>query len=82
VFLVTDTGLRYVLQSNADSATDDAGIGTTAKERKQLEQEAQQAQNRLGYKDVDPAPIPAAWSEFLPTGPRLSTAAARQPQGS
>ncbi|MFB8777518.1 type VII secretion protein EccB [Streptomyces broussonetiae] len=82
VFLVTDTGLRYVLQSNADSATDDAGIGMSAEERKQLEQEAQQAQSRLGYADVDPAPIPAAWSAFLPTGPRLSTAAARQPQGS
>lgn len=82
VFLVTDTGLRYVLQSNADSATDDAGIGMSAEERKQLEQEAQQAQTRLGYADVDPAPIPAAWSAFLPTGPRLSTAAARQPQGS
>ncbi|MFI2413152.1 type VII secretion protein EccB [Streptomyces sp. NPDC018947] len=82
VFLVTDTGLRYVLQSNADSATDDAGIGMSAEEKKQLEQEAQQAQTRLGYADVDPAPIPAAWSAFLPTGPRLSTAAARQPQGS
>ncbi|KOU76034.1 type VII secretion protein EccB [Streptomyces sp. MMG1533] len=82
VFLVTDTGLRYVLQSNADSGTGDAGIGTTAKEREQAQQEAQQAQTRLGYKDVDPAPIPAAWSEFLPTGPRLSTTAARQPQGS
>ncbi|GCB45613.1 type VII secretion protein EccB [Streptomyces sp. NL15-2K] len=82
VFLVTDTGLRYVLQSNADSGTDDAGIGTTAKEREQAQQEAEQAQTRLGYKDVDPAPIPAAWSEFLPTGPRLSTTAARQPQGS
>jgi type VII secretion protein EccB len=82
VFLVTDTGLRYVLQSNADSATNDAGIGTTAKERKQEQAEAEQAQIRLGYADVDPAPIPASWSEFLPTGPRLSTAAARQPQGS
>ncbi|MFI1169448.1 type VII secretion protein EccB [Streptomyces sp. NPDC020801] len=82
VFLVTDTGLRYVLQSNSDSATEDAGIGTTAKERKQLEQEAKEAQTRLGYANVNPAPIPAAWSEFLPTGPRLSTAAARQPQGS
>ncbi|SES07666.1 type VII secretion protein EccB [Streptomyces sp. yr375] len=82
VFLVTDTGLRYVLQSNGDSATADAGIGTTAKKREQLQQEAQQAQTLLGYKDVHPAPIPAAWSEFLPTGPRLSTAAARQPQGS
>lgn len=82
VFLVTDTGLRYVLQSNSDSATDDAGIGTTAKEREQLRQEAQEAQTRLGYAGVNPAPVPAAWSEFLPTGPRLSTAAARQPQGS
>ncbi|MDH6624201.1 type VII secretion protein EccB [Streptomyces sp. LBL] len=82
VFLATDTGLRYVLQSNADSATDDAGIGTTAKEREQAQQEAQQAQSRLGYADVDPTPIPVPWSEFLPTGPRLSTTAARQPQGS
>lgn len=82
VFLVTDTGLRYAMQSNDDSATDDAGIGTTAKERKQLEQEAQLAQVRLGYSGVDPAPIPVAWSSFLSTGPRLSTSAARQPQGS
>ncbi|WP_225840083.1 type VII secretion protein EccB [Streptomyces sp. NK08204] len=82
VFLVTDTGLRYALQSNDDSATNDAGIGITTKQRKQLQQEAKLAQTRLGYAGVDPAPIPAAWSEFLPTGPRLSTAAARQPQGS
>ncbi|MFE3269464.1 type VII secretion protein EccB [Streptomyces sp. NPDC059215] len=82
VFLVTDTGLRYAMQSNDDSATDDAGIGTTAKERQQLEQEAQLAQVRLGYSGVDPAPIPVAWSSFLSTGPRLSTSAARQPQGS
>ncbi len=82
VFLVTDTGLRYAMQSNSDSATDDAGIGTSAKKREQLLQEAEQAQVRLGYAAVDPALIPAAWSNFLPTGPRLSTAAARQPQGS
>ncbi|AVH56173.1 MULTISPECIES: type VII secretion protein EccB [Streptomyces] len=82
VFLVTDTGLRYAMQSNDDSATDDAGIGVTAKERKELQQEAQLAQIRLGYSDVDPAPIPVEWSSFLSTGPRLSTSAARQPQGS
>ncbi|MFH8475270.1 type VII secretion protein EccB [Streptomyces sp. NPDC018000] len=84
LFLVTDTGLRYAMQSNGDSAQDDSGIGEsgTKKEREQRQQEAQQAQNHLGYKDVDPAPIPAAWSTFLPTGPRLSTGAARQPQGS
>ncbi|MFC8231130.1 type VII secretion protein EccB [Streptomyces sp. NPDC057287] len=84
LFLVTDTGLRYAMQSNGDSAQDDSGIGEsgTKQEREQRQQEAQQAQNQLGFKDVDPAPIPAAWSAFLPTGPRLSTGAARQPQGS
>ncbi|MGW5739407.1 MULTISPECIES: type VII secretion protein EccB [Streptomyces] len=84
VFLATDTGLRYAMQSNSDSATDDAGIGTSAKQRKQRkqQQEAQQAQTRLGYGNVDVTPVPATWSTFLPTGPRLSTSAARQPQGS
>ncbi|MFI6349910.1 type VII secretion protein EccB [Streptomyces sp. NPDC050560] len=82
VFLVTDTGLRYAMQSNSDSDSEDSGIGTSEKQRKDQQEEAAQAQTRLGYKDVTPAPIPVAWSEFLPTGPRLSTAAARQPQGS
>ncbi|MEU6061646.1 type VII secretion protein EccB [Streptomyces sp. NPDC047097] len=84
LFLVTDTGLRYALQSNGDTATDDAGIGSpdSAKEREAQALEAQQAQSRLGYKDVPPLPVPAAWSALLPTGPRLSTGAARQPQGS
>ncbi|MEU2183422.1 type VII secretion protein EccB [Streptomyces thermolilacinus] len=84
LFLVTDTGLRYAMQSNGDNPADDSGIGSSGseEERKARLQEAQQAQNRLGYKDVDPQPIPAAWAAFLPTGPRLSTAAARQPQGS
>ncbi|MER7193330.1 type VII secretion protein EccB [Streptomyces flaveolus] len=82
VFLVTDTGLRYALQSNNDSATDDKGIGTSAKEREQQLNEAQIAQTRLGYEKVKPSPVPVKWSTFLPTGPRLSEAAARQPQGS
>ncbi|MFD4559926.1 type VII secretion protein EccB [Streptomyces sp. NPDC058469] len=82
VFLVTDTGLRYALQSNSDSATDDSGIGTTAKQRKDELSEAKIAQTRLGYEKVTPTPVPAEWSTFLPTGPRLSEAAARQPQGS
>jgi hypothetical protein len=84
LFLVTDTGLRYAMQSNGDTATDDSGIGASGsqEERNQRLQEAKQAQSRLGYKDVDPLPVPAAWSSFLPTGPRLSTGAARQPQGS
>ncbi|MFY4718545.1 type VII secretion protein EccB [Streptomyces sp. LaBMicrA B280] len=82
VFLVTDTGLRYVLQSNDDSGSEDKGVGVSAQERKQLQQESKLAQTLLGYADVNPAPVPAAWSEFLPTGPRLSTSAAHQPQGS
>ncbi|MFF9627148.1 type VII secretion protein EccB [Streptomyces griseosporeus] len=82
VFLVTDTGLRYALQSNSDSATDDKGIGTSAQQKKQELAEARIAQTRLGYEKVTPVPVPAEWSTFLPTGPRLSEAAARQPQGS
>ncbi len=82
VFLVTDTGLRYAMQSNSDSADGDSGAGLTAEQRKQRDQEAQQAQTRLGYAKSEPAPIPITWSTFLPTGPRLSTGAARQPQGS
>ncbi|GAX51477.1 type VII secretion protein EccB [Streptomyces olivochromogenes] len=82
VFLVTDTGLRYALQSNSDSATNDSGIGTSAEQRKEELNEAKIAQTHLGYEKVAPVPIPAEWSTFLPTGPRLSEAAARQPQGS
>lgn len=82
VFLVTDTGLRYALQSNSDSATADKGIGSSAGQRKEELNEARIAQTRLGYEKVNPAPVPAEWSTFLPTGPRLSEAAARQPQGS
>ncbi|MEU0070374.1 type VII secretion protein EccB [Streptomyces sp. NPDC006332] len=82
VFLVTDTGLRYALQSNSDSATDDEGFGTSSKKRQEELQEAKIAQTRLGYEKVTPTPVPAVWSTFLPTGPRLSEAAARLPQGS
>lgn len=84
LFLVTDTGLRYAMQSNSDSGQDDSGIGVSGskEERESQQEEAQQAQNRLGYKDVDPNPVPAVWSALLPTGPRLSTGAASQPQGS
>lgn len=82
IFLVTDTGLRYALQKNGDGAEDDAGIGSDGKSKNKDAQD-ESAQARLGYESLkDPSPIPAAWSQFLPTGPRLSTASARQPQGS
>ncbi|MEV8408034.1 type VII secretion protein EccB [Streptomyces niveus] len=84
LFLVTDTGLRYAMQSNGDNATEDSGIGESGseKDKQDRQNEVQKAQNRLGYQNVDAAPVPAAWSSFLPTGPRLSTSAAGQPQGS
>lgn len=84
VFLVTDTGLRYAMQSNTDSSQDDAGIGqdSSKKKKDQQQQEGSNAQRRLGYEGVKPVPVPAEWSDFLPTGPRLSTGSARQPQGS
>ncbi|WP_432139371.1 type VII secretion protein EccB [Streptomyces sp. bgisy154] len=82
VFLVTDTGLRYALQSNSDSVSDANGVGTSAKEREEELTEARIAQTLLGYERVEAAPVPAQWSTFLPTGPRLSQAAARLPQGS
>ncbi|MCU4750088.1 MULTISPECIES: type VII secretion protein EccB [unclassified Streptomyces] len=43
---------------------------------------ADDAQIRLGYRDVTPVPVPAHWSQFLPVGPRLDRASAQQPQGS
>ncbi|MFE5209686.1 type VII secretion protein EccB [Streptomyces sp. NPDC056600] len=82
VFLVTDTGLRYVLQSNGDSTGEDAEIGRSDQDREAQQQTELQAQKLLGYADVKPAAVPAPWSAYLPTGPRLSTADARQPQGS
>ncbi|GHA99305.1 type VII secretion protein EccB [Streptomyces termitum] len=84
LFLVTDTGLRYAMQSNGDSTGGDSGIGSsgTPEEKEARLAEQRQAQNRLGYKDVEPLPVPAEWATFLPTGPRLSTSDARQPQGS
>ncbi|MCX3061787.1 type VII secretion protein EccB [Streptomyces beihaiensis] len=82
IFLVTDTGLRYALQANGDSGATGNGVGTTAKQRKEEQQESKVAQKLLGYDKVDPAPVPATWSTFLPTGPRLDQTDARQPQGS
>jgi type VII secretion protein EccB len=82
LFLVTDTGLRYALQSNSDGDATGKRVGGSAKQSKELLQQAQIAQTRLGYDKTTPAQIPAEWSTLLPTGPRLSEAAARTPQGS
>ncbi|MDJ0342335.1 type VII secretion protein EccB [Streptomyces sp. H10-C2] len=84
IFLVTDTGLRYAVQTNNDSSADRSGIGATAKPQtpEELASNVSQAQIRLGYKDVRPLPVPDNWSGFLPKGPRLDTNSAKQPQSS
>lgn len=74
LFLVTDTGLRYAVQRNNDSASADKASNSN--------QEINQASARLGYQDVKPRPIPSVWSELLPKGPLLDTPSAAQPQGS
>ncbi|MFJ4504052.1 type VII secretion protein EccB [Streptomyces sp. NPDC088864] len=79
LFLVTDTGLRYAVRANNDSGaapseTGGHGGGAGA--------EVNQAQIRLGYRDVEPVPVPETWSNLLPRGPRLDTNGARQPQSS
>ncbi|MFF7653405.1 type VII secretion protein EccB [Streptomyces sp. NPDC007983] len=83
VFLVTDTGLRYQVQSNGDSSAGKPKVGDgDAKADQTNPSNVNQAQIRLGYEGVDPLPIPATWSEFLPIGPRLDYNSARKPQGS
>ncbi len=84
LFLVTDTGLRYAVQTNGDSDSEQSKIGAPdpTKAGGDGRPEASQAQVRLGYGGVTPAMVPIAWSEFLSKGPRLDTNSARQPQGS
>ncbi|MBY8889181.1 type VII secretion protein EccB [Streptomyces sp. PTM05] len=83
VFLLTDTGLRYGVQSNDDSDTarskvTDPSAGSTSDGQQQTDE----AQVRLGYGGVQPVPVPRTWSSFLPAGPTLDTNSAAQPQGS
>ncbi|MBW1601211.1 type VII secretion protein EccB [Streptomyces sp. JJ66] len=78
-FLVTDTGLRYAVQSNSDSSAEQQPAGDDAEDSPA--NDVNQAQIRLGYEDVAPVPVPADWAQFLPTGPRLDTTSAKQPQG-
>jgi type VII secretion protein EccB len=82
VFLITETGLRYQVQANNDS---DAKPGAAAAKNAQSGQAAGQdagAQARLGYKDIQPGVVPKPWSDLVPAGPNLSTAAATKPQNS
>ncbi|MGV4928766.1 type VII secretion protein EccB (plasmid) [Streptomyces sp. BHT-5-2] len=72
LFLVTDTGLRYSVPRNNDSA-DKAGND---------KQEQDQAQVHLGYGDARPPLMLEAWSKLLSAGPALDVQSARKPQAS
>jgi hypothetical protein len=82
LFLVTDTGLRYAVQANGDSDSRTSKIGASRGKNAEGTPEPSEAQVKLGYENVRPAKVPAAWSELLAKGPRLDTNSARQPQGS
>ncbi|MFH8365260.1 type VII secretion protein EccB [Streptomyces sp. NPDC018031] len=81
LFLVTDTGLRYAVQNNNDSSAEKSRIGTAPSGDTDETREGE-ARIRLGYRDVEPPPVPATWSQFLSRGPRLDRNSAQQPQGS
>ncbi|GAA2652202.1 type VII secretion protein EccB [Streptomyces lunalinharesii] len=72
LFLVTDTGLRYSIPRNNDSATK-AGSD---------KQELDQAQIHLGYGDAHPPLMLESWSKLLSAGPSLDVASASKPQAS
>lgn len=85
LYLVTDTGLRYSVPSNNDTEAKNPVTGSTSggsDQQNSAQQQANQAQIRLGYANVTPLPAPRNWSGFLPKGPTLDTSSAAQPQGS
>jgi hypothetical protein len=90
VNLLTDTGLRYPVQMNADSTappnslpTADSSADSSAAAAGTQSGQPNTTQDLLGYKSVDPLPVvPEAWSGLLPAGPNLDPAAALQQQGS
>ncbi|MFC1436438.1 type VII secretion protein EccB [Streptacidiphilus sp. N1-3] len=89
VDLLTDTGLRYPVQMNADTT---AAPTTPAADPSAAPSDGASAaaggqpnttQALLGYQTVDPIPVvPESWSGLLPTGPGLNPGAAVQQQGS
>ncbi len=92
VNLLTDTGLRYPVQMNADStappsAAATAGDGDGSADAPSADASGAAQPNTtaalLGYKSVNPLPaVPESWSSLLPAGPSLNSAAATQQQGS
>jgi len=81
-YLLTDTGLRYSLPSNNDSAAKGNSAGSSASTgSSQNASETDKARTRLGYEDItNPALVPQTWAEFIPKGPTLDTGSASQEQ--
>ncbi|MGA5704773.1 type VII secretion protein EccB [Peterkaempfera bronchialis] len=88
VFLLTETGLRYRVVANGDSAAKSSVLpersqSPDASDGQQAQaQQGNDAQARLGYKDIRPSLVPKAWSDLVPAGPNLDTKSALQPQTS
>ncbi|MFE1321812.1 type VII secretion protein EccB [Kitasatospora phosalacinea] len=76
-FLITDSGLRYSLPANSDGGS--SGSASPAPEGGKANS-TNEAQARLGFKDVIPPKVPLAWSKLVPAGPVLNTNAALQAQ--
>ncbi|MFC3575231.1 type VII secretion protein EccB [Streptomyces yaanensis] len=92
-YLLTDTGLRYSLPSNNDSAakgsagdssSSSSSTSSSASSSSSSEggaSETDKARTRLGYEKVsNPAIVPQSWATFIPKGPTLDTVSAAQPQ--
>ncbi|MFJ8363667.1 type VII secretion protein EccB [Streptomyces sp. NPDC093984] len=84
-YLLTDTGLRYSLPANNDSAAQGSGAGSSssgdASSSSEGASETDKARTRLGYEKVsNPAVVPQSWATFIPKGPTLDTGSAAQPQ--
>jgi hypothetical protein len=72
LYLVTDAGLRYqIVNDSAQSGAAPPAPG-----------EDSEAKIRLGYKGVQPTPVPRAWMELVPKGARLSVVDAQKAQAS
>lgn len=72
VFLITDAGLRFQIVNDPPrngAAAPEPGTDSEAK-------------IRLGYRGVEPTPVPRAWTGLMPVSVPLSVDAARNPQTS
>ncbi|MFJ5235004.1 type VII secretion protein EccB [Kitasatospora sp. NPDC088391] len=77
-FLITDAGLRYSLPANDDGAN--GGTPAPQQNGQGGGDTKNAAQARLGFKNVNPPMVPAAWSKLVPAGPVLNTNTALQAQ--